>query len=272
MTMSSTLNEKQFAIIPAIGFTLEKIWADRYGLLRVAVAPFCALTLIGMADLVLTEEALGSGGRMAWMLGSVFLTLFILAPLCIRWHRAVILGEDVEERGPLFPETTGSYVVTQILIALVLFAVGVLLLFPLSAVAMLMAGGDEAQQIMVGLAPLVLILAFAVTARFNIILSAISVGDSSLGFRQAWDLTQHNGLRLSAGLLMILVLAGLVSIFIALPISPFLTEDAGLTVRAIAAAMGVAQGIVFNLIVVGYFSRAYLHFRGRSGPPALEDS
>ncbi len=270
--MSSTLNEKQFAIIPAIGFTLEKIWADRQSLLRIAVAPFCALTLIGMVDVVLTADRVGSGGRMAWTVGSVFLTLFILAPICIRWHRAVILGEEVDDTGPLFPQTTGSYVVTQILIALVLFAVAVLLLFPLSTVAMLMAGSEGAQQVMVGLAPLVLVLAFAVTARFNILLSAISVGDTSLGFRQVWDLTQHNGLRLSAGLLMILALAGLVSIFIAVPLSPFLTEEAGLTVRAIAAAIGVAQGIVFNLIVVGYFSRAYLHFRGRSGPPSVEDT
>ena len=272
MPMSSTLNEKQFAIIPAIGFTLEKIWADRQSLLRVAIAPFCALTLVGMADVVLTESVVGSGGRMVWTICSVFLTLFVLAPICIRWHRSVILGDDVDEAGPLFPQTTGSYVGTQILIALVLFAVAVLLLFPLSTVAMLMVGGDGAQQVMVGLAPLVLVLAFAVTARFNILLAAISVGDTSLGFRQVWDLTQQNGLRLSAGLLMILALAGLASIFIALPISPFLTQEAGLTVRAIAAALGVAQGILFNLIVVGYFSRAYLHFRGRSGPPAIDET
>ncbi len=265
--MSTALNEDQFPIVPAIGFTLEKIWAERMALLRAARLPFAIILLADMAQIAFVEAPPADQPFTVWLLLTALLTLVVLAPLCIRWHRAVILGEGVDDPGPIFPESTGKYVIMQIIIGLLMFAAAIVATVPVAMLALIIGGNEPSEQIAMALAPLIMIIAFALTARLNLVLAAVAVDDGALGFREAWEITQGNALRIAAGLLMIVMLAVFVSVLLAAPVAPFMGEGAGLSVRAITSAIGIAQAIVFNLLFVGYFARAYLHFRGRSGMP-----
>ena len=46
--------------------------------------------------------------------------------------------------------------------------------------------------------------------------------------------------------------------------APALSDGAPITLQAVSRSLGIAQAIIFNLILVGYLARAYLHFRGKS--------
>lgn len=265
--MSTTLNEEQFPIVPAIGFTLEKLWAERSQLLWEARFPFAALLLITMVSISLAFYDAEEGLRNMWMAASFMLALFLLAPICIRWNRAVILGEAVSEPGPIFPDNTFTYVVTQIMIALIMVAVAVVATFPMTVFAAVLSGGQPSDQTIAALTPLIIVVAFGLTARLYIMLAAVAVKDQSMTIRHAWDLTQGNGLRLATGFLIILAAGFFLTYLLGVMMSPFLSEETPITVRALASALSIAQGIVINLVVAGYFARAYLHFRGKSGPP-----
>ena len=269
--MSSALNEEQFPIVPAIGFTLEKLWAERSQLLWAARFPFATLLLCTMGSIALGYFGADQALQSIWLAMSIMLALFLLAPICIRWNRSVILGESVNEPGPVFPDNTSTYVVTQIMIALIMVAVAVVATFPMTVFAAAMSGGQPSDQLVAALTPLIIVIAFGLTARLNIMLAAVAVKDQSVTIRQAWDLTQGNGLRLATGFLIILAVGLFMTYLLGLMISPLLSAETPITVRALASALSIAEGIVINLVVAGYFARAYLHFRGRSGPPEATD-
>ncbi len=269
--MSATLNEEQFPIIPAIGFTLEKLWADRHALLSEARFPFASLLLVTMVGLALPYLGADEGQRSMWVVFSLIFALFVLAPICIRWSRCVILGEAVNEAGPPFPENTLAYVVTQIIIAVLTVAAAVVVMFPVTMLAVVLSGGQPSDQVLIALTPLIVVLAFGVTGRLNIALAAVAVDDGSTNIRKAWELTQGNGLRLAAGLLIILGTGILVSYLTGALFQPFLSPEGPLTVKALAAAASIAEGILLNLVMAGYFARAYLHFRGRSVSSEAEE-
>lgn len=262
--MSSTLNEDQFPIVPAIGFTLEKLWADRISVLQEARLPFFALLLVTMGDIFYRSRLETELPSAAWLLIAALLSLVILAPICIRWQRVVILGEDIREPGPIFPPVTLRYVATQIVIALFGIVAAIIASLPLAAFALVISGGQPNEAIASLLAPIVVIIAFGVTARLYLVLSALAVSDESLSFREAWQLTQGNGLRLATGLLVIGAVSLIVSLLLTALTGPFLQSSAPMTVQAVSRALGIAQAILFNLILVGYLARAYLHFRGKS--------
>lgn len=268
--MSQTLNEDQFPIVPAIGFTVEKLWSDRLQLLEEARVPFFGLLLVAVADITFRAVTEAEAPSMPWLIIIALATLLVLAPICIRWQRVLILGEDIIQPGPVFSSQSVQYVVTQILIGFTGVVVAVLVSMPVAAF-LLAANNGQPSDAFGMVAMLGVIVAFAVTARLNLVLAGVAVDDASMSFRKAWNITQGNGLRLATGLLLIGAASLIVTIVVSAILQPLLVSTAPMTLQLLSRTVGIAQAIFFNLIFVGYVARAYLHFRGQSDAGSHDD-
>lgn len=177
--------------------------------------------------------------------GLVMLAAFLLSipAVCVGWHRGVLRGEQPDS--PIsINGTTWGYLGRYLLIVLAVTAInGILALLTLSVagISLGVGEGDMSLQRLAAIAPylqLASIPGFILANRLIMVLPARAVGETS-SFRQAWNSTRGNTLRitLGAGLVMLpfIVIQGMAQVsMIAVPMSVIATGLGVLTALALA--------------------------------------
>ncbi len=198
--------------------------------------------------------------------GVVFLSgataMLLLVPVSIRWHRLCILNEPLDALPGFFVPRTGAYFFAQtalLVLGAVLFIPLVLMLEPVIAgIQGANAEGPLAAIGVMGVFFVAAVLALSVMCRFLVVLPAIAVGNDRLKIEHAWLATKGNGLRITAGALVIALVEWAGTALLDLVFMDSIGGIADVILLFVFASAYVVIEMLITLVQVGYISYAYV--------------
>ncbi len=215
---------------------------------------------------------------LGWLSTLTYLIMtFATASIAVAWHRRIILDER--------PGLSGGNIVTSALwrYAGVGIVLGVICFLPIVFAAVpftfvVSAVQGVAGQQLNGAAIVAIVLfvivcypaALAVVLRLSVLLPAQAVGDTALGFRQAWRRTRGNIWRMFWGLVACclppLIVLEIISAIVmaAIGFSRFVPASGQFAVPAVGFTIMSTLMFVLSLLIVpiyiGFLSHSYRHF------------
>ncbi|MCE9522890.1 MAG: hypothetical protein K8S25_10725 [Alphaproteobacteria bacterium] len=198
--------------------------------------------------------------------------LFGLAVIAVNWHRFFILNERPRRLAPFHPNQVALYVGRTMLLFGTIMILGLLFAFVMmGVVAALQLPPSLAMA--AALVPLAIMLfGFVFMLRASLAMPAAAIGDRKWTLERSWHETSGNGLRLFAGMFIVVLPFYIGNTAIALSITNvggldnppmfMLTSLVSNTFAAIGAA-----------VAAGYYSRAFVFFsayESKDRYPALE--
>lgn len=188
--------------------------------------------------------------------------MLLLVPISIRWHRLCILNEPLDALPGFFVSRTGAYFFAQA----ALFVLGAVLFIPLVMMLEPIIAGIEGANAQGPLAALgvmgvffvAAVLALSVMCRFLVVLSAIAIGNDRFKIEHAWLATKGNGLRITAGALVLALIEWGGTALLDLIFLDSISGIADVILLFALASIYVVIEMLITLVQVGYISYAYV--------------